>query len=306
MTPLGANSAMRCCYGDIPISWRRLIAAYQRADQLRADQPEIQFRLGVAYRMRYETQQVAASSPDASPEPATANENAGVSDDTRANDFQSAVDAWSRALSLAPNQYIYRRRIQQYGPQLDKPYPFYDWVAQARADILARGETPVELAVEPRGAELAGPVSAPPAAPSAVESPDPSGRIERDRAHLIRAITTVIPAQVRPGQALHVHLEFRPTGGAQWNNEAEPLLVWIDLPSGWSAASNPLRGTLPRSAESTETRILATDLHSAADQPFSGTIPAHALYYVCEPQSGTCRYLRQDFPIQVRVVETDD
>ena len=61
------------------------------------------FRLGVAYRKRYD------------------------SAERRAGDFQKAVEQWVRALELDPNQYIFRRRIQQYGPRLDKPYPFYDW-----------------------------------------------------------------------------------------------------------------------------------------------------------------------------------
>lgn len=61
-----------------------------------------------------------------------------------------------KALDLVP--YIFRRRIQQYGPRLDKPYPFYDWVSEARAAVLARGETPVEPRVEPGGAELAAPL----------------------------------------------------------------------------------------------------------------------------------------------------
>ena len=75
----------------------------------------------------------------------------------RPGDFQAAVDAWGRALELDPNQYIWRRRIEQYGPRLSKPYAFYDWVAQARAEISGRGETPIPLAVEPYGSELAGP-----------------------------------------------------------------------------------------------------------------------------------------------------
>ena len=70
--------------------------------------------------------------------------------------FRKAVEHWERALALDSNQYIWRRRIQQYGPRLDKPYPFYDWIPEARADIEARGQSPVTLAVEPAGAEFAG------------------------------------------------------------------------------------------------------------------------------------------------------
>jgi len=64
-------------------------------------------------------------------------------------DFEKALKHWQIALDMNPSQYIWRRRIQQYGPRLDKPYSFYDWITQARKDILKRGETPVELNAEP-------------------------------------------------------------------------------------------------------------------------------------------------------------
>ena len=55
------------------------------------------FRLGVAYRARYDSPQ------------------------SRSSDFASAAAAWDRALEIDPNHYIYRRRIQQYGPRLSNP-----------------------------------------------------------------------------------------------------------------------------------------------------------------------------------------
>ena len=110
------------------------VEAYRRAVALDPSYAPAVFRLGVALRMRHD------------------------SEARREGDFQSAVDHWKQALDLDPNQYIWRRRIQQYGPRLDKPYPFYDWVPQAREDIRARGETPAPLVVEPGGAEFAAPV----------------------------------------------------------------------------------------------------------------------------------------------------
>ncbi len=144
------------------------------------------FRLGVAHRMRHES--------------------AG----RRPGDFQAAIDAWGRALELDPNQYIWRRRIEQYGPRLAKPYAFYDWVVQAKAEISRRGETPVPLTVEPYGSELAGPVRDVLAEASAPVEPDPKGQIHRDEERLIEAEVVVVPARVRPGQAARVHVTFRP------------------------------------------------------------------------------------------------
>ncbi|MFQ5926813.1 MAG: hypothetical protein ACE5MH_05200, partial [Terriglobia bacterium] len=80
------------------------LAAYQRALALEPEHGPTHFRLGVAYRTRYDSSY------------------------RQATDFQNAVAHWGKALDTDPNQYIWRRRIQQYGPRLDKPYPFYDWV----------------------------------------------------------------------------------------------------------------------------------------------------------------------------------
>ena len=120
----------------------------------------------------------------------------------RPGDFQAAIDAWGRALELDPNQYIWRRRIEQYGPRLAKPYAFYDWVAQAKAEISRRGETPVPLAVEPYGSELAGPVRDVLAEASAPFEPDPKGQIHRDEQRLIEAEVVVVPGGSAPARPL--------------------------------------------------------------------------------------------------------
>lgn len=116
-----------------PMRLSEAIEGYQHALRLEPEAGPLHFRLGVAYRKRYDSQ---VRQPE---------------------DFQRAVEEWSAAREIDPNQYIWRRRIQQYGPRLDKPYRFYDWVARARKGIAARGETPVPLAVEPAGAEIAHP-----------------------------------------------------------------------------------------------------------------------------------------------------
>jgi len=44
----------------------------------------------------------------------------------REGDLQKALTSRQDAQDSNPNHYIWRRRIQQYGPRLDKPYPFYE------------------------------------------------------------------------------------------------------------------------------------------------------------------------------------
>ncbi|MFQ5677507.1 MAG: hypothetical protein ACE5G1_16580, partial [bacterium] len=119
---------------DNPKGIAAAISAYKKALSENPNSGPLHFRLGVAYRMQYDFLS------------------------HQFEDFQAAVENWVKALEIDPNQYIWRRRIQQYGPRLDKPYPFYDWVPKARREIKERGERPVELLVEPGGAEYARPV----------------------------------------------------------------------------------------------------------------------------------------------------
>jgi hypothetical protein len=70
--------------------------------------------------------------------------------------FARAIAAWQDAYALVPNQYIWRRRIQQYGPRLDQPYDFYAWIPEAVGAVYpdapwrpasAQALTPTELAL---------------------------------------------------------------------------------------------------------------------------------------------------------------
>jgi len=259
------------------------IAAYERAVERDPDDALSHFRLGVAYRMRHD------------------------SDQRRDADFRRAVEHWTRALDLNPNQYIFRRRIQQYGPRLEKPYPFYDWVAEARQEIRARGEEPLPLAVEPRGSEFAQPAETFAAGPDPGPEPDPEGRIHRDRGELIEVETVTVPARVEAGEVARVHIEFRPREEmkAHWNNEVDDLVFWIDAPERWEVESRRLVYPVPRDRTvSNEVRSLEVELRAPEEASGSDVrIPSYALYYVCEDVNGICMYRRQDVELQVAVRE---
>lgn len=255
------------------------IEGYQRVLAIDPQDAIAHFRFGVALRERYD------------------------SADRKPNDFQAAVDHWTHALELNPNNYIWRRRIQQYGPRLDKPYPFYDWVHQARRDISARGEVPVPFNVEPGGAEFAGPQREFESADPTRREPDPDGRVTRDTGQLVAAEVTVVPPSVSPGSAARVHVELKPSDKtkAHWNNEADGLLVWIDPPAG-VVVDNPVQMVPnPPATLSRESRTIEFEVRCAADlQPGSLRIPAYALYYVCEDINSRCLYRRQDLVIELR------
>lgn len=237
------------------------------------------FRLGVCYRRRSETTQ------------------------HRSGDFQGAIDYWGQALDLDPNQYIWRRRIQQYGPRLDKPYAFYDWVETAEKDIRARGDNPIPLPVRPSGAEIAQPLKALPAAAKEARAPDPDGKVQRDSDGLIRAEVTVAPARVWPGQTVRVHVVLRldPKQQAHWNNEAESLRLWVEPAEGWQISDRLLQSPTAREAVSGEERALDFEIKAPKEARDKVRLNAYALYHVCDDKGGQCRFLRLDIPIELAV-----
>ena len=254
-------------------------AAVEALEEQAAARPEdgaLSFRAGVARRMRYDSQH------------------------TRPGDFQAALDHWARALALQPNQYIWRRRIQQYGPRLDKPYPFYSWIDEARGELRARGETPVELRAALTPAELAEPQRSLVEGGGALE-PDAQGRIARDERGLIsiESAQAFDTSKARP--VASVHLTLRPNAELQahWNHEAGALQVWVDAPEGWKLDGALLEDP-PRSDTdvSDEPRQLTLEVELPAAGA-EGRLVGYALYYVCEGVEGTCLYLRQDFELEL-------
>ncbi len=260
------------------------VATFRRLALADPDDGWAHFRLAAAHRLRYDS---SARQP---------------------GDFQAAVDHWQRALEIDPNNYIWRRRIQQYGPRLIKPYPFYDWIPRAREEIAARGEEPAPLVVEPSGAEIARPAQELVAA-GGETSPDPEAKVLQDgvgsTGRLIEIETTAVPRALAPGETLRAHIVLRPNEDllAHWNNESDPLEIWVDAPPSWAIESRLLRTVNADAAVSTETRRVEVELSVPADAPPGDVrLPGYALYYVCEDEIGTCLYRRQDLEVTVEVL----
>lgn len=272
-------------YGDALLLWEhprpleKVIAAYKKSLELSAEDGRTDFRLGVAYRMRFE------------------------SEEAREGDFQLAVNGWQTALQKDPNQYIWRRRIQQYGPRLDKPYPFYDWVESARSEITSRGETPIELAVEPQGAELAQPARQLVEEQFGDDLParlkDDDGRVNRDTSSLVGMRTVVVQGTGRTSSAFQVHLEFFPNNKVHWNNETDPMVVWIEPHADWAFDK---RGSIIQNnenPESNESRSVQFEIRANEPLEETRTLKGYALFNVCEEQGGQCLFLRRDFEIEL-------
>jgi len=248
---------------------------------LRSEFPEdgwLRFRLGVAHRRRYD------------------------SPGRRDGDFAEAIGNWGKALAIDPNQYIWRRRIQQYGPRLDKPYAFYDWVPGARKAIVQRGETPVSLVVEPGGAEFAKPMKRFSATVEDASAPDPQARVTRDSERLIQIESVVVPSTKGDAAAARLHLILRPNRAvkAHWNNEADGVVVWLYQPKGWKLGRQ--RFEIPNDSGETSDKPrtvefelkLERDVKAAAAQ-----LTGYALYYACEDVDGVCVFRRQDFKVEL-------
>ncbi len=256
------------------------IGVYSKAMAIEPGHAPTLFRMGVCYSMRNESGEHVPG------------------------DFQRAIDKWTEALEANPNQYIWRRRLQQYGPLSGKPYPFYDWTEQAAKEIRARGEEPVALRVSLTASEAAQPAKDFRAASTESAEPDPKGRILRDTTELAKVEVAVVPPRAAPGSDVRVHVEFRLNTSlkAHWNNEAQPLQLWLDLPEGWQSTNRLFSAPQPEKTESNETRRFDFGLRIPAGTPKGQVdVPAYALYYVCEDIRGTCVFVRQDTKIKVQV-----
>jgi hypothetical protein len=275
-------------HADALVLWRgaegldQAIERYSAArESLAETDASLTFRLGVAHRARFD------------------------SSHRRPGDFSAAVRYWREALEADPNQYIWRRRIQQYGPQLDKPYPFYDWVVEAREQIESRGERPVKLIVEPGGAELAERADRFAGDATDAAEPDPGGRIDRDLRGYITAEVVQVDHTDPRGRTARMHIVLTPdiSIDAHWNNEAEPLTLWMDPPEGWAVSTRRVVYPNPTdSAATTETRAVEFEVKpppnvTAGDYELSG----YALYNVCESAEGVCLYRRQDIRVTVKI-----
>lgn len=270
--------------GDALVFWApdkidRAIEAYKKTIEINPEDPDAHFRLGVCCRMRYES---------SAPQP---------------GDFKTAVDYWTKARALNPNQYIWRRRLEQYGPRSTKPYPFYNWTQTAAEEIKSRGDSPIELKILPTGSELAAPARDFEIDTTDIKEPDPDSRIFRDKKSLIRSEVTIIPPVIEPGKTARIHITLRPDKKqkAHWNNQAPPLKIWIDPPEGFKTNAHLLAAPQPAEPESAEPRTLEFELLAPPQAKGTISFNAYALYYVCEDKGGVCYYLRNDIPITLQI-----
>lgn len=169
------------------------------------------------------------------------------------------------------------------------------------------GEQPPELCTLPTGSEIAQPARRCEADQEDVVSPDPKNQVFRDFLGLVRIDVAVVPPRIKPGESARVHVTLRPdvSRKVHWNNEGEPLQLWVDMPPRWQVQRRLLKAPQGDKPETTETRHLEFEVQSAADAGGKVKLAACALYYVCEDIGETRRFLRQDIPVSRKVGLTE-
>lgn len=245
---------------------------------------ETEFHWGVAYRKAYDL----------------------AGDKARPEHFSNAVSYWRWALLRDPSNYIWRRRLQQYGPRLDKPYPFYDWVATARKELVARGAKPHPLVCEPTGAEIAHPKKAD-LPDEQIQHPDPTGKLFHDNRELFTYRATLVPHTMDPTKAARVFVSLTPDefSKAKWNDEGGLSSVWIKVPKGWEVSRTSALLKPPEGAEEDKIEVLSR--HVEFDLRRSGPAPAEPpktftlefFTQVCHGKEGLCQFVRRDVRVEL-------
>lgn len=249
------------------------IGALQKLVEKDGANAPAQFALGVAYRARFDS---AAR---------------------QGEDFAEAIAHWKKALEINPNQYIWRRRIQQYGPRLDKPYSFYDWVKQARVEIKARGEEPVALVAEPSGAEFANSKTPSQNLASEGEHPDPEKKVAQDNL-LITTRWVEVPSTNPKKKARRFHLTLLPAEGTTWTNDAGNVSFHLEV-EGPVVIRDLSIPDLPEDLATAEERVIEFEVHPHENQNFPKGFKGAVFYYVCTKSDSTCKFLRQDLKFEL-------
>ncbi len=248
------------------------IATFKQAVHLDPDNGRALFSLGVAYRTRFD------------------------SAEAQSGDFQNASKCWSNALATNPNQYIWRRRIEQYGPLSAKPYPFYNWVDDAVAQINQRGETPVSLKVGLTHSERADGAPTSADTPASVENPDPKGQITLDEDNLILLAVATVPSFAQQGENVQVHLRLTPRS-VKWNGEAGPIRIWIDESSQGKPQERLIEHLVDPSPNSKDSQSIDFNFQTAGDGD-AFRISGYLLFHACDAED-ICFYHRKNFAIDI-------
>ncbi len=271
MAPVYREHADALVLSGTPKFLDEALTNYSRALEMDPKDAWSFFRLGVAYRIRYDRP------------------------DRQTGDFQSAVDAWERAEKLLPTCEDFRQRLQQYGPPAGRTAASFDWIPAARIELQRRGVKPVELEIEPLVVELS-------LAESRGDSRShhaPPEKLVTDRNERVRVESTVVPAADRKhANTTEVHLTLRPAG-AEWFNRKDPVRIWMEKPA--SARLDRLFFEIPnpKAEVSDEERTVSFEVETKGKSKGKITLKGFAVYCLRANDGKEHKTLRQEFKITI-------
>ena len=243
----------------------------------------LEFMTGVAYKMRSE------------------------SPFRKLDDFSKAIDHWETALELRPNQYIWRRRIQQYGPILGKPYPFYDWVEIALKELKEKGEVPFNENFVLTESEQSILTPTQTSNKKNYKIPDPFNKLKRGNMQFVNTRVLTIPSHPKTGRPFRVfvQLDLKQPDSVQWNNEGAASHLYFEK-SNFNKTSIHRFWTGTKEKEySTEQRIIDFELNYPRSGIIGGKkLPAgYIVVNLCDRLTGACFTRRIDFSIPINKVD---
>lgn len=238
------------------------------------------FRLGAAYRLRYD------------------------SSERQPGDFQAAIDAWQEAVRVAPRNKVFHSNIQRYGVRHEKPASMYRWIKTARRELLARGETPVQLNVEPSPIEFAKRTKKFTSSHNTGPANDVSKQETQDGQRAVDFESVVVRSTRSKSKRRHaqVLLIFRPIGGRSWYKQGEPMRVWIEPPKYLKVNRRFIEFANSESATSGKERTLNFEVSVAKKmrkKPIS--IKGHAVFQMMDGEEP--KQLRRDFEVKFTLIK---
>ena len=242
-----------------------------------AQDADAQFRLGVTYRIRHDQ-------PEHKP-----------------GDFQAAINAWQKAVSMQPDNEIFAARLLQFGPSVNKPGAYYSWIEAAEKAIKERGDTPVKLSVEPTTMELAHPSRKFASKSDPPPKDDGGEQTRKDAENLVRTEYTIVRGTGAEGDRIAaVYVTFQPNAekAVRWDASA-PLRLWINKPNGSKLSREFVECEAGAQAPSdTSPRTLCFEIEQPKEAKGPLSIEAHAAYTVRAGPEGQPQTLRQDIQIK--------
>ena len=126
--------------------------------------------------------------------------------------------------------------------------------------------------------------------------PDPDGRVQRAAPGLMEWRHVTVSHTQRERRSIRIHMQWQPAANSsvEWNNEAEPLTLWLEATLGWKVQPAFIQVPGPPMAHDREVRSLEFECQASEDS-VALEIRGVALFSICESSGGPCLYRRLDW-----------